>query len=109
MAERVGIMRKGKRKKCTTETTGTIIKTERKSPNMPTMITVEYVVDGVMYTVKESVKLKSEAIKIGFLPIGQRRIPRMGNITEGNTVAISYNPEKPEMAYVKENVGIVNV
>ncbi len=101
-------MRKRKREKCTGEVVGTIVKTERKGMEMPTMITVEYVVDGVCYAVKESVKLKSEAIKIGFLPIGQKKTPRMGKIAIGHTTTVCYNPEQPEMAYIKENVGIMN-
>lgn len=101
-------MRKGKRKKCTAETFGTIVKVERKSMEMPTMITVEYIVEEATYTVKESIKLKSEIIKVGFLPIGQRKTPRMPDITVGHRAMICYNPDRPEMAYIKENVGLMN-
>ena len=101
-------MRKGKRKRCTAETLGTIVKIERKSMELPTMITVEYIVEETVYTVKESIKLKSEAIKIGFLPIGQRKTPRMSDTATGHKAAICYNPDRPEMAYIRENVGIIN-
>jgi hypothetical protein len=101
-------MWKKNRKKCTREVVGTIVKMDRKSMEMPTMITVEYVVDEVKYTVKESVKLKSKLIKIGFLPIGQVKTPRMGDIVVGGTAAVCYNPEQPEKAYIKENVGSMN-
>ena len=101
-------MRKKNRRKCTGEVVGTIVKMDRKSMEMPTMITVEYVVDEVKYTIKESVKLKSKLIKIGFLPIGQVKTPRMGDIAVGGTATVCYNPGQPEKAYIKENVGIMN-
>ena len=47
-------------------------------------------------------------IKIGFLPIGQVKTPRMGDIAVGGTAAVCYNPEQPEKAYIKENVGSMN-
>lgn len=39
----------------------------------------------------------------------ERKTPRMSDVAVGHTTMISYNPEKPEMAYITENIGIMNV
>ena len=75
-------MRKKNRRKCTGEVVGTIVKMDRKSMEM--------------------------LIKIGFLPIGQVKTPRMGDIAVGGTATVCYNPGQPEKAYIKENVGSMN-
>ena len=56
----------------------------------------------------DAIKLKSEIIKLGFLPVGQRKTPVMGNTQIGTGVEISYDPDKPERAYITENKGIMN-
>lgn len=72
------------------------------------MIVVSYTVEGQEYQIKESVKLKSKAIKIGFLPIGQERYPAMGEIKKGTVVKVKYNSSDPARAYLVDNVGIMN-
>ena len=62
----------------------------------------------------EALKLKSKAIKIGFLPIGQKKISviehRTGvEVIKGCEVKVNYNPNTPSMAYITDNIGIVNV
>lgn len=44
-----------------------------------------------------------------FLPIGQKKIPKLGSIVVGDTVSVSYNPMSPDMAYLTHNVGKINV
>lgn len=38
----------------------------------------------------------------------KRETPRMPDITVGHRAMICYNPDRPEMAYMKENVGLMN-
>ena len=80
-----------------------------KGLDFPTMISVEYQVAGMNYTVTESIKLKSQAIKIGFLPIGQKRIPVMGDTAVGCAVMVSYNPDNPAEAFITRNIGKANI
>lgn len=77
--------------------------------DFPTMITVEYLVAGNTYIVTESIKVKNEKIKLGFLPIGQKRVPVMGNTTVGSSAMVSYNPNNPVEAFITHNTGKANV
>ncbi|HHU53185.1 MAG TPA: hypothetical protein GXZ43_03790 [Clostridiaceae bacterium] len=99
---------KRKKKRCTANTTGQIVNIRSKGLDCPTIITVQYQVDNQLYEVKESIKLRSEIIKLGFLPIGQRKIPVMGNTAVGNPARVSYNPDNPSDAYLTDNIGIMN-
>ena len=67
------------KKRCTAETDGTVMNIQGKGSEGLTVITVEYEVKNQKYQIKESIKLKSTVIRIGFLPIGQRKTPRMPN------------------------------
>lgn len=89
------------------ETIGTVIDLKIKGLDFPTVVEVEYEVDGEKYTIKESLKLKSEAIKLGFLPIGQRKIPKV-KCEKGGTVIVVYDEEKPQKGHIKGNDGLVN-
>ena len=80
-----------------------------KGQDFPTMITVEYQVAGNNYVVTESLKLKSEKIKLGFLPIGQKRVPVMGNTAVGSSATVIYNPSNPTEAFITHNVGKTNI
>lgn len=107
-------MRKSDKKLCTSITTGKVIQLKVKGLDMPTMITVSYSANGNDYQITESLKLKSKAIKIGFLPIGQKKISviehRTGvEVIKGCEVKVNYNPNTPSMAYITDNIGIVNV
>ena len=79
-----------------------------KGSDCPTVITVEYEVKNQTYQSKESIKLKSTVIRIGFLPIGQRKTPRMPNTFIGDEAVVLYNPENPQEAYLRDNAGIMN-
>lgn len=55
-------------KKCTGATQGIIIEIKSKGIDAPTIIKVQYEVNSVTYEIKETMKLRSEIIKIGFCP-----------------------------------------
>ena len=102
-------MKKKDMKKCTQVIDGTVIEVKKKGLDFPTIVTVKYEVSGVCYQIAESKKYGNEFIKIGFLPVGQKRIPKLGSVVVGSSVSVSYNPACPEMAYLTDNVGKVNV
>ncbi len=97
-----------RKSRCTETTDGIINNVKLKGQDFPTVITVEYVVEEKCYHIQESVKLKSEIIKLGFLPIGQRKSPRLGDTSVGRAVRVIYNPNNPEEAYLPENIGHIN-
>ena len=94
---------------CTESTLGIVKGLKDKGLNFPTLITVEYQVGGNVYEVTESIKLKSEKIKLGFLTIGQKKVAVMGNTTVGSSTSVSYNPYNPSEAFITNNIGKVNV
>ena len=94
------------KKKCTEHTTGVVFKLkDMGDENATTLIMVKYLVDGVEYEIKETLTVKNEWIKIGFLPVGQRQTPVMGLVKEGDEVDVSYNPDKPKKAFITDNTG----
>ncbi|SFI09830.1 hypothetical protein SAMN04487830_12229 [Pseudobutyrivibrio sp. OR37] len=95
------------KRNCTAITTGKIKELRSRGLNKATMIIVEYCVDGVTYEVQEGIKLKSEAIKIGFIPIGQKKSPVMGDVSVGSNTSISYNPQNPAEAFITNNRGFL--
>lgn len=58
--------------------------------DIPWVIYVSYSVNDVNYEIKKSVKLKSETIKIGVIPIGQRKTFVLSAIKEGDRVTVCY-------------------
>lgn len=86
---------------------GTITKIVHKGDNLG-LVFAEYKVLGKSYQISESVKYKVEPIKLGFLPIGTRKIPRMGTVSVGDSVRIAYNPQQPDRAYLVDNRGFIN-
>lgn len=98
------------RKKCTAQTRGKIINKRSLGVNQPTMIYVRYEVDGTSYEFFETMKYGTEVATIGKnIPIGQKSKPKLGSTEIGKRVNVNYNPKKPEMAYLTDNVGIVDV
>jgi len=93
------------RNKCTASTTGIVTNKRSLGIEEPTVISVAYEIDGIKYEIKETIKLKNEWIKIGFLPIGQRQRPVMGVVKVGDVVDVSYNPDDPKKAFIINNVG----
>lgn len=94
---------------CTQTVEGRVKELKVKGLDFPTMISVEYQVADNTYVVTESLKLKSEIIKLGFLPIGQKRVPVMGNTAVGSSATVSYNPSNPVEAFITHNIGKANV
>lgn len=71
------------------------------------IIFVQYTVDGQVYTMKETVKYKSEAIKAGKVPIGQHKTPVMGAVGVGDYVTVKYLSSNPQKALIKGNDGSI--
>ncbi len=89
------------------EVIGIVIDLKDRGLDHPTTVTVQYEVEGQKYTIKETIKLRSEVIKLGFLPIGQRQIPKV-SCKKGETVIVEYNEKKPEKGHIKGNDGLIN-
>jgi len=96
------------KKRCTEMTVGKIIDSKSSISVYPGFIIVSYTVDGIEYTRIEIIKLKSEVIKFGFLPIGQKTCPKLENRAIGSEVRVMYNPKKPKESYLLDNQGIIN-
>lgn len=92
------------KKNYTAETKGTIVKSLLASTESP-RLTVSYTVNGQDYTITENITSKSEAIKIGFIPIGQRKIWQVKKINVGEELTIIYDPHNPKNAHIKGNDG----
>lgn len=88
---------------------GVIKSVRQRGGEFPWVATVEYIVDGMTYEFKESLKVKSRVIKLGPIPIGQRKTPVMPNSNVGDRVAVCYSPHDPSKAYLRDNVGIANI
>lgn len=97
------------KEKCTQTVNGRVKELKVKGQDFPTTITVEYQVAGNNYVVTESLKLKNEKIKLGFLAIGQKRVPVMGNTAVGSFATVSYNPSNPTEAFITHNIGKANI
>lgn len=94
---------------CTAETIGSVTAVKVKGQDFPTIVTVTYEANGYSYEDSESIKLRSQPIKLGFLTVGQKRVPVLGNTSVGSKVRVLYNPNNPEEAYLPDNSGIIIV
>lgn len=94
---------------CTQTVDGRVKRLDIRGQDFPTMVTVEYQVAGVNYTVTESLKMRGEKMKLGFLTIGLKRIPAMGNTAVDSAASVSYNPDNPAEAFITYNVGKANI
>lgn len=99
--------RKSKNERYTCETPGIITDLRLKGSDGPFVMTVSYSVNGIEYTVKESVKLKSSTIKAGAIPVGQRKTPVIGDIRKGSSVTVKHDPADPARALIKGNDGFI--
>lgn len=66
-------VRERKEREYTGEAVGTVVRYRRGGIDRPASVYVRYEVDGQTYECRETVKLKSEFIRIGPVPIGQRK------------------------------------
>ena len=90
------------------ETLGKVIERKVKRVGLPTTVKVQYCVNGEVFTIEESLKMESKAIKIGFLPIGQRARFKL-DCKAGDTVTVIYDERKPHKGHIKGNDGLQNV
>lgn len=95
------------KKKCTEIADGIVINLKVMGLEHASIVTVKYEVNDTSYEISETVKLKSECIKLGFIPIGQRKVSRI-NSSVGSIVKVSYNPSNPQEAFLTENIGNIN-
>lgn len=89
------------------EVNGIVIDIKSKGLECPTIAIVEYEVEGVKHTIEETLKLKNEFIKLGFLPIGQRQVPKV-KCKKGGKVVVIYDEKNPKKGHIKGNDGIIN-
>lgn len=101
-------LRKRKLAAYTGRTQGTVHRLKRGGLDHPDVIEVWYTVGGTQYQLRETVKLKSEWMKVGGIPIGQRKVYRMGNVGVGDSVAVQYDEENPARGLLPENEGVIN-
>lgn len=88
-------------------TTGTIVRVRPGSTDRPTVVYVRYEVDGTEYECHETVKLTSEAIKLGPIPIGQTKRGKIPS-SVGDVVRVAYLPTDPSKAILTDNKGLMN-
>lgn len=106
----LAINRRNRRKKIssyTGVTSGKILKITNKGLDYPYVIQVGYSVNGVNYEIKETAKLKSQIIKAGFLPIGQKKVFVLGEVKTGDFVKIHYDENNPQKGIIYGNEGTV--
>lgn len=99
--------RKKKKETYTGKTKGRIIRIVDKGLDHPCIIHVQYHVNGSTYEIKETAKMKCTAIRIGKIPIGQRKTFVLGTIKEGDLLEIRYDELHPKKAIIYENDGII--
>lgn len=97
------------RERCTASAEGVAERLRSKGFDRPAVLTAVYTVNGRVYRISETLKYRSEAIRVGKIPVGQRRIPRMGPVEEGCAVTVRYDPAHPEVALIEGNDGFRNV
>lgn len=88
-------------------TQGRVVKIAAKGIDHPWVIHAEYQVDGILYEIKETAKMKSTVIKAAGIPIGQRKTFVLGKIQEGDLLEIRYEKEHPEKAIIYGNDGVI--
>jgi len=101
------------KKSCNKECNGIIKEIIVKGIDFPSIICVEYEVDGKTYEKKENLVMKKEKnIVLGFIPVGYKTKSlieiRTGiKATAGNKVNVKYEESNPNNAYLTDNVGKV--
>ena len=88
-------------------TQGRVIRIGDKGLDYPWVIHVQYKVNGIGYEIKETAKMKSTAIKVAGIPVGQRKTFVLGAVKEGDLLEIRYDEAHPERAIIYGNDGVV--
>lgn len=73
-----------------------------------TLVRVRYMVGGRAYELEEPLALRSEAIRVGPVPVGQRKTPKLGAVAPGSRVEVAYLPDDPAHALIVGNDGLMN-
>lgn len=90
----------------TGETTGVVERIRSYGVDRPSVAYVRYRVDGVDYTFRETLKVRSSAIKLGPVPIGRRKTYVL-DCSLGSTVRVNYLPSDPSRAILTDNRGVM--
>ena len=88
-------------------TRGRIIKIVDKGSDYPRVIHIRYHVNGIDYEIKETAKMKSSAIRVAGIPVGQRKTFVLGNVREGDLLEVRYDEAHPDKAIIYGNDGVV--
>lgn len=92
------------KKKCTEETIGFIVK--KKWNGNVWFLTVEYVVNGTVYKVKEQLTYHvTKKYYIGKIPVGMHSCAAIENTEVGTGIRVRYNPNKPKQSFLPDNNG----
>lgn len=100
--------RKKKRERCRGIAEGTVVRLYRRGADSPWVIVARYTVGGADYEIRETAKLRSEAIRAGGIPVGQRKRFVLGPLQEGGRVTVRYDEQQPEVALIEGNEGTWN-
>lgn len=93
---------------CTETCKGVIKEIKIKGIDFPSEIIVEFEVSGKKYEIRENLVMKSQKIKLGFIPIGYKtksliEINTGIEAVVGNEVNVKYNSENPNESYLTDN------
>lgn len=99
--------RKGKYEKCRGMTLGTVTWIRPGGIDHPSVIHAVYHVNGKEYQIRETAKLKTRTIKVGKIPVGQKKSFVMGAVSQGDQIWIRYDERRPERAIICGNDGVV--
>lgn len=99
--------RKRKYEKYQGMTMGTVTYIRPGGIEHPSVIYAVYHVNGREYQIKETAKLKSRAIKVGKIPVGQMKSFVMGPVEPGDQIQIRYDESRPERAIICGNDGVL--
>lgn len=99
--------RKGKYEKYRGMTLGTVTWIRPGGIDHPSVIHAVYHVNGKEYQIRETAKLKTRTIKVGKIPVGQKKSFVMGAVSQGDQIWIRYDERRPERAIICGNDGVV--
>lgn len=88
-------------------TRGRVVGIVDKGLDYPWVIHVVYTVNGIDYEIRETAKIKSTAIKVAGIPVGQKKSFVLGAVKEGDFLEIHYDTAHPEKAIIYGNDGAV--
>lgn len=93
---------------CTGRCPGEVVALVSHGLGQATVARVRYEVGGRAYELEEPLALRSEAIRVGPVPVGQRKTPKLGAVAPGSRVEVAYLPDDPAHALIVGNDGLMN-